>query len=259
MCSRSRTVPKPRFARPRTGRAPGSIQTWLPRLSASRRSLGSGTCLALKMGTRLLASAAGAGERAGRRGLSRRYRGRLRPGGRFQEPLHQRPQRARHALYRHDRGAAGVHGRAATLAQARRAAARHRQARRQQRHPRQAGQARRRRMGRSCASIPRIPRRSCRASARSAILLRSPARITSGWTARAIPVASAGDQICLETRIITTADIFDALTADRPYRAAMPVTKALAIMSEMVGTQIDADCFAALRRALGRVDETLAA
>jgi len=30
-------------------------------------------------------------------------------------------------------------------------------------------------------------------------------------------------------------------------------------MSEMIGTQIDADCFAALRRALGRVDETLAA
>jgi HD-GYP domain-containing protein (c-di-GMP phosphodiesterase class II) len=73
------------------------------------------------------------------------------------------------------------------------------------------------------------------------------------------PRGLAGDQICLDTRIITTADIFDALTADRPYRAAMPVTKALAIMSGMIGTQIDADCFAALRRALGRVDETLAA
>jgi HD-GYP domain-containing protein (c-di-GMP phosphodiesterase class II) len=38
----------------------------------------------------------------------------------------------------------------------------------------------------------------------------------------------------------------------------MPITKALAIMSGMVGTQIDADCFTALRRALGRIDETLA-
>ena len=54
-------------------------------------------------------------------------------------------------------------------------------------------------------------------------------------------------------------DIFDALTADRPYRAAMPITKAVAIMSGMVGTQIDANCFAALSRALGRIDETLAA
>ena len=67
------------------------------------------------------------------------------------------------------------------------------------------------------------------------------------------------DHIVLETRIITTADIFDALTADRPYRAAMPISKALGIMTEMVGTQIDANCFVALRRALGRVDETLAA
>lgn len=73
------------------------------------------------------------------------------------------------------------------------------------------------------------------------------------------PRGISADQISLETRIITTADIFDALTADRPYRAAMPITKALAIMSGMVGTQIDADCFAALGRALGRIDETLAA
>lgn len=73
------------------------------------------------------------------------------------------------------------------------------------------------------------------------------------------PRGLSGDQICLETRIITTADIFDALTADRPYRAAMPITKALAIMSGMVGTQVDADCFSALNRALGRIDQTLAA
>jgi hypothetical protein len=30
----------------------------------------------------------------------------------------------------------------------------------------------------------------------------------------------------------------------------MPISKALAIMAELVGTQIDADCFAALRRAM---------
>ena len=73
------------------------------------------------------------------------------------------------------------------------------------------------------------------------------------------PRGLAGDAIVLETRIITCADIFDALTAERPYRAAMPVSKALGIMSEMVGTQIDADCLAALRRAIGAVDATLAA
>ena len=73
------------------------------------------------------------------------------------------------------------------------------------------------------------------------------------------PRGLKGDQIALETRIITTADIFDALTADRPYRAAMPVSKALAIMSEMAGTAIDPDCLQALRRALRRVDHAVAA
>lgn len=61
--------------------------------------------------------------------------------------------------------------------------------------------------------------------------------------------------LSLETRIVTTADIFDALTADRPYRAAMPVGQALAIMDGMVGTAIDPDCLDALRRALERLDE----
>ena len=39
------------------------------------------------------------------------------------------------------------------------------------------------------------------------------------------PRGLSGDEIALETRIITTADIFDALTAKRPYRSAMPVSK----------------------------------
>ena len=63
----------------------------------------------------------------------------------------------------------------------------------------------------------------------------------------------------LDVRIVTTADIFDALTAERPYRAAMPVSKALAIMTDMLGTQIDPVCFDALKQALKRVDASLAA
>lgn len=68
------------------------------------------------------------------------------------------------------------------------------------------------------------------------------------------PRGIAGDAICLETRIITTADIFDALTAERPYRGAMPVAKALDIMREDVGTALDPHCFAALERAMARVE-----
>ena len=76
---------------------------------------------------------------------------------------------------------------------------------------------------------------------------------------RGYPRGLSADQLSLEVRVVTTADIFDALTADRPYRAAMPVNKALAIMSDMVGTQIDPDCFDALRQALKRTDSAIAA
>lgn len=62
------------------------------------------------------------------------------------------------------------------------------------------------------------------------------------------PRGISGDEISLETRIITTADIFDALTAARPYRAAMSLDKALAIMRETVGTALDERCFASLQR-----------
>lgn len=58
---------------------------------------------------------------------------------------------------------------------------------------------------------------------------------------------AAGD-IALETRIITVADIFDAISAERPYHAATPVERTLGIMRGHLGTAIDGDCFAALER-----------
>ncbi|WP_210396853.1 HD-GYP domain-containing protein [Motiliproteus sediminis] len=61
--------------------------------------------------------------------------------------------------------------------------------------------------------------------------------------------------ISLMTRIVTTADIFDAITAERPYRPAIEVHKALAIMAENVGTALDPDCFAALKVALTKLPE----
>jgi HD-GYP domain-containing protein (c-di-GMP phosphodiesterase class II) len=73
------------------------------------------------------------------------------------------------------------------------------------------------------------------------------------------PKGLKGDQITLETRILSVADVFDALTAERPYRAAIPTAKALSIMSEDLGTAFDERCFWALKAALMRVDATLAA
>ena len=64
------------------------------------------------------------------------------------------------------------------------------------------------------------------------------------------PFGVGAESIPMETRILTAADIFDALTAERPYRPAMPVAQALVIMRESVGSAIDPDCFDALRVAL---------
>lgn len=61
------------------------------------------------------------------------------------------------------------------------------------------------------------------------------------------PLGLTEAQITLETRIITTADIFDAITAERPYRAAIPLQKTLSIMQRAVGTAIDPRCFASLK------------
>jgi len=69
------------------------------------------------------------------------------------------------------------------------------------------------------------------------------------------PRGISADAIALETRIITTADIFDAITAERPYRAAIPLAKSLEMMRETVGSALDARCFAALERVVVVIEE----
>ena len=56
--------------------------------------------------------------------------------------------------------------------------------------------------------------------------------------------------ISMETLIITTADIFDAITAERPYRGAVPVVETLQMMKKTVGTALDPTCFEALTQAM---------
>jgi len=70
------------------------------------------------------------------------------------------------------------------------------------------------------------------------------------------PRGLAAEEIRIETRIITTADIFDAITASRPYRGAIPIPQALEMMQKTVGTALDPDCYDALVRAVERVPLT---
>ncbi|XYD06906.1 HD-GYP domain-containing protein [Methylobacterium sp. NMS12] len=72
------------------------------------------------------------------------------------------------------------------------------------------------------------------------------------------PRGLRGDAITQETRIVSVADVFDALTADRPYRAAMSLEKALGIMRADLGTAFDPTCFAALEQALAAIEGDLA-
>jgi HD-GYP domain-containing protein (c-di-GMP phosphodiesterase class II) len=72
------------------------------------------------------------------------------------------------------------------------------------------------------------------------------------------PYGISGSAISHATRIVTLADIFDALTAERPYRGPMPISQALAIMEKDVGHALDGDGFAALVRAMGRADAVAA-
>ena len=64
------------------------------------------------------------------------------------------------------------------------------------------------------------------------------------------PYGLTGDQLTREMRILGVADIFDALTADRPYREALPLEEAYAIMDKMAGSGLDPDCYAALQDAI---------
>jgi HD-GYP domain-containing protein (c-di-GMP phosphodiesterase class II) len=54
------------------------------------------------------------------------------------------------------------------------------------------------------------------------------------------------DHLSLEMRILTVADIYDALAAKRPYRDAMPPEKVFGIMQKEALQAIDPHCLEAL-------------
>jgi diguanylate cyclase (GGDEF)-like protein/putative nucleotidyltransferase with HDIG domain len=63
------------------------------------------------------------------------------------------------------------------------------------------------------------------------------------------PRGLRSDQIPVEARILAVADAYEAMTADRCYRAALGVEAARAELEAGAGTQFDADVVAALLRA----------
>jgi HD-GYP domain-containing protein (c-di-GMP phosphodiesterase class II) len=64
------------------------------------------------------------------------------------------------------------------------------------------------------------------------------------------PTGLSSREIPFMAKIVTVADVFEALTADRHYRKKMSVEAALAILDEGIGTRFDGNVVAALRRYL---------
>ncbi|HSD37149.1 MAG TPA: HD domain-containing phosphohydrolase [Rhodocyclaceae bacterium] len=59
------------------------------------------------------------------------------------------------------------------------------------------------------------------------------------WDGSGYPAGLAGEAIPLEGRIAAIADVFDALTSERPYKRAWPVEEAVAHMREQAGRHFD--------------------
>jgi HAMP domain-containing protein len=71
------------------------------------------------------------------------------------------------------------------------------------------------------------------------------------------PDGLSGAQIPPLVRILTVADVFDALVSDRPYRPALSVIEAMAILRRGAGSKFDPGAVEAFLRVLGRGDAEL--
>jgi putative nucleotidyltransferase with HDIG domain len=65
------------------------------------------------------------------------------------------------------------------------------------------------------------------------------------------PNRTMGEDLSIEARIIAVADVYGALSEDRPYRAGLPIEKIVGIMKSDMPHKLDGDCFEALMDGLG--------
>jgi HD-GYP domain-containing protein (c-di-GMP phosphodiesterase class II) len=66
------------------------------------------------------------------------------------------------------------------------------------------------------------------------------------------PWALRADDLELEARILAVADVFEALTARRPYRDGLPVDQALMIIRKDIPFRYDGTVYSALESWLDR-------
>ena len=68
------------------------------------------------------------------------------------------------------------------------------------------------------------------------------------WDGAGYPEGLAGDSIPLVGRVVALADVFDALTHDRPYKSAWPLERAVATIKDIAGEHLDPRLVAAFLR-----------
>lgn len=73
------------------------------------------------------------------------------------------------------------------------------------------------------------------------------------WDGNGYPQRLKGEEIPLEGRIVTIADVFDALISVRSYKPAFSVEDSLKIMEEEDGRQFDPSLMVAFRKALPEI------
>lgn len=59
------------------------------------------------------------------------------------------------------------------------------------------------------------------------------------WNGTGYPHGLTGENIPIAGRIVAIADVFDALTSQRPYKAAWPIERAVALLKEEAGQHFD--------------------
>ncbi|HKI90662.1 MAG TPA: HD domain-containing phosphohydrolase [Gaiellaceae bacterium] len=70
------------------------------------------------------------------------------------------------------------------------------------------------------------------------------------WNGGGYPCGLADEAIPLEGRIVAVADVFDALTSDRPYRRRLEVPAALAYLADERGREFDPEVVEAFLRSI---------
>jgi putative two-component system response regulator len=75
------------------------------------------------------------------------------------------------------------------------------------------------------------------------------------WDGTGYPRGLAGEAIPQEGRIAAVADVFDALTSDRAYRAALPIKSAARIMQDERGRHFDPDLLDAFLLARPEIEQ----